>query len=82
MDTSGEVTVWEPPNRYEWKSIGGPFPVSGGIAFKAEGNSTVVTQFADAEPGGFFKLAEGLLVKQIGGQFEQGLKKLKELLEK
>ncbi len=82
MDTSGQVTVWSPPTAYEWKSTSGPFPVSGGVKFKAEGNGTVVTSYADAEPGGFFKLAEGLVIKQLGGQFEQGLKKLKELLEK
>ncbi|MBI5303429.1 MAG: SRPBCC family protein [Chloroflexi bacterium] len=81
MDTSGEITAWDPPRRYEWKSVNGPFPVSGGITFRAEGNGTAVTQYADAEPGGFFKLAEGLLVKQIEGQFAQSLKTLKELLE-
>ena len=81
MDTSGTVTTWNPPHRYEWKSTGGPFPVSGGVTFKEDGNGTVVTQYADAEPGGFFKLAEGLLVKQIEGQFAQSLKTLKQLLE-
>ena len=82
MDTSGTVTAWDPPNRYEWKSTGGPVPVSGGVTFKVEGKGTVVTQYADAEPGGFFKLAEGLLVKQIEGQFAQSLQTLKALLEK
>jgi len=82
MDTSGEITAWEPPRRYEWKSTNGPFPVSGGVTLQAQANGTVVTQYADAEPGGFFKLAEGLLVKQIEGQFAQSLQKLKALLEK
>ncbi|MBM3127712.1 MAG: hypothetical protein FJ009_03655 [Chloroflexi bacterium] len=82
MDTRGEVTAWDPPNRYEWKSTSGPFPLSGGVTFRAESNGTVVTQYADADPGGFFKLAEGLLVKQIEGQFAQSLEKLKALLEK
>jgi uncharacterized membrane protein len=82
VDTRGEITAWEPPNRYEWKSVSGPFPLSGGVTFKAEGDSTVVTQYADAEPGGFFKLAEGLLVRQVEGQLAQSLKTLKELLEK
>jgi len=82
MDTSGEITAWDPPHRYTWKSTSGPFPVSGGVTFQAQGASTVVTQYADAEPGGFFKLAEGLLVKQIEGQFAQSLQKLKALLEK
>lgn len=82
MDTSGEITAWDPPQRYEWKSTNGPFPVSGGVTLCAEGNGTVMTQYADAEPGGFFKLAEGLLVKQIEGQFAQSLQKLKALLEK
>jgi len=82
MDTSGQVTAWNSPNAYQWKSTAGPFPISGGVNFTAAGNGTVVMEYADAEPGGFFKLAEGLVTKQIGGQFEQGLKKLKELLEK
>ena len=82
MDSSGEITAWNPPHRYEWKATNGPFPVSGGTTFQAEGNATVVTQYADAEPGGFFKLAEGLLVKQIEGQFAQSLQNLKALLEK
>ena len=81
MDTSGQVTACNPPNEYQWKSTAGPFPLSGGVKFRAEGNSTVLTQYADAEPGGFFKLAEGLLMKQVQGQFEQGLKKLKQVLE-
>lgn len=82
MDTSGQVTTWDPPNRYGWKSTGGPFPISGGVKFKSNDNSTTVTQYADAEPGGFFKIAEGLLVKQIENQFAQSLQSLKALLEK
>lgn len=82
MDTTGQVTAWNPPNGYDWKSLSGPFPMTGGVKLQAEGNGTLVTQFADAEPGGFFKLAEGMLMKQIEGQFSQGLKNLKELLEK
>lgn len=67
--------------QYEYKLTAGPVPGSGGVTFKVEGNSTVVTQYGDYEPGGFFKLAEGLLMKQVEGQLRQGLTKLKELLE-
>lgn len=42
---------------------------------------TRVTDTIEAEPGGFFKLAEPLLVKQQQSQMEADMKKLKELLE-
>ena len=67
MASGGQITVWNPPNQYEYKLTAGPVPGSGGVTFKAEGNSTVVTQYGDFEPGGFFKLAEGLLMKQVEG---------------
>lgn len=82
LDTTGEITVWEPPKTYAWKATSGPFPMSGGITCEAVAGGTRITQMMNAEPGGFFKLAEPLLMKQQQGQMEAGLKKLKEILEK
>ncbi len=81
METRGEVTVWNPPLAYEWKATQSPFPLSGGMKFQADGSGTLVTIFADAEPGGFFKLAEGMIKGQMEKQFEENLEALKKLLE-
>lgn len=82
MDTTGTLTAYDPPNRWAWKATSGPFPMSGATACEAVGDGTRVTVSIDAEPGGFFKLAEGLLTKQVQSQTENDLKKLKEIMEK
>ncbi len=81
METLGEVTVWDPPRAYEWKATKSAFPLAGGMKFDADGNATLVTIFADAEPGGFFKLAEGMIKGQMEKQFEENLEALKKALE-
>jgi uncharacterized protein YndB with AHSA1/START domain len=81
METKGEITAYDPPHSSAWKSTGGPFPVSGSFTCEAVAGGTRVTQTVDAEPGGFFKLAEGLLMKQVQGQWDESLKKLKQVLE-
>jgi uncharacterized protein YndB with AHSA1/START domain len=81
METKGEITAYDPPHASAWKSSGGPFPVSGSLTCEAVAGGTRVTQTVDAEPGGFFKLAEGLLMKQVQGQWDESLKKLKQVLE-
>lgn len=81
LETKGEITTYDPPRAYAWKSNGGPFPVSGSLTCEAVAGGTRVTQTVDAEPGGFFKLAEGLLMKQVQGQWDESLKKLKQVLE-
>ena len=81
METKSEVTVWEPPTRYEYKGVASPFPLTGGYSFQAEGGGTLVTLFGEAEPGGFFKLAEGMLRGQMDKQLDDNLQALKKALE-
>jgi uncharacterized membrane protein len=81
LETKGEVTAYEPPTKYAWKATSGPFPMSGGTTFESVEGGTRVTDMIEAEPGGFFKLAEPLLMKQQQSQMETDMKKLKEILE-
>lgn len=81
LETNGEVTAYEPHSRYEWKSTNGPFPISGGSTFEATADGVRVTQTINAEPGGFFKLAEPLMNKQQKSQMEKDLAQLKSVLE-
>lgn len=79
--TTGEVTAHEVPRLAAWKSTSGPFPMSGSTTFEAVSGGTLVKDKIEAEPGGFFKLALPLLMKQMQGQTAKDMKKLKELLE-
>jgi uncharacterized membrane protein len=81
LETSGEMTAYDPPRITAWKATSGPFPMSGSTTFESVAGGTRVVDTVEAEPGGFFKLAGPLLVAQIRGQLEKDVKKLKELLE-
>lgn len=81
IETTGEVVAYEPPTAYAWKATSGPFPLRGRVSCEAVADGTRVTETVEAEPGGFFKLAEPVLLRQQRGQMEKDLKMLKELLE-
>ena len=81
METTGEITAYDPPRKSAWKAIKSPFPMNGSTVLEAVAGGTRVTQTINAEPGGFFKLAEPLLVKQQQSQMEADLAKLKQILE-
>lgn len=81
METTGEITAYDPPHKSAWKAIKAPFPMSGSTVLEVVADGTRVTQTIEAEPGGFFKLAEPLLVRQQQSQMEADLAKLKRVLE-
>jgi len=76
-----KVTGWDPPNQWSLKNIGGPIPLEATSKFEAQGDGTLLTETGQAEIGGFFKLAEGLVGKQLEKQFEADNAALKLLLE-
>lgn len=81
IESEGEVTAYEPPNKYAWKSLKGPFPMQETTTLESNGNSTTVKIMMTAELGGFFKLAEGMVISQAKKQFESDYQRLKEMLE-
>ena len=76
-----EITEYEPNRSFAEKSKSGPFPVENRTTFERVDGGTQVTFTTVAEPGGFFKLAEPLLVGMIKRQFETDFANLKDLLE-
>ena len=77
-----EVTIWDRPNRYGFKVIEGPVPAQTVIGFEsAEESGTELTIDVEAELGGFFKLAEGLVGKQVEKQLDTDFNALKLLPE-
>ncbi len=53
----------------------------GAFLFEAVNGSTKVTMVGEAEPGGFFKLAEPIALRMTQRQLETSLSNLKDLLE-
>jgi uncharacterized membrane protein len=76
-----ECTEYEPNRSYATKSTSGPFPAESRVTFERVEGGTRVTNTLVAEPGGFFKLAEPLLVSMIKRQFEANMANLKDLME-
>ncbi len=64
-----------------FKTLNGPMPFENTTTLEAQGEGTLVTQRAQGEFGGFFKLAEGLVGKQAEKTFEASNHALKLLLE-
>ena len=83
IETTGQIEAYQPPKHYGWKATSGPFPMSGNVKCEAtSGGGTRVTETVEVDPGGFFKLAEPLLIKQQQSQMQKDLQQLKALLEK
>jgi hypothetical protein len=76
-----EFTEYEPNRSFVEKTKSGPFPVENRITFERVEGGTQVASTQVAEPGGFFKLAEPVLVSMIKRQFEADFANLKDLME-
>lgn len=81
IEADGEIIEYEPNKKYSFESTSGPFPIEGGLTCEAAEGGTKVTQVVEADIGGFFKMAEPLVVRTIKKQFEADVGNLKELLE-
>jgi uncharacterized protein YndB with AHSA1/START domain len=81
MDSKLEVTAFEPNKKFGEKVISGPLKFEIIETFEPSGDGTKVSLLAQGEPGGFFKLAEGMVQKQLQGQLEGDAQRLKKVLE-
>lgn len=81
MNTIMEVTAFEVNNKYAAKVVKGPVAFDVDVTFTAEGGNTKMTTIVQGEPGGFFKLAENMVAKQLKESLEEDGKRLKSLLE-
>ena len=80
FDTDLEYTEFE-ANRKIALTAKSPFPTMITITLEPVAGGTRVNQTVEAEPGGFFKLAEPLLVTMAKRQFQSDLDNLKDLME-
>lgn len=81
IELTTEVTAWDPPNKYGLKTLSGPIPTESTITFESEGSGTQLTINGQVEFGGFFKMTEGLVGKQVEKQLDTDFNGLKRVLE-
>jgi uncharacterized membrane protein len=81
IDIEMEVTEFEPNRNYAWQSKSGPFPVRGKTTIEGSEGGTRVKTTIEAEIGGFFNLAEPLVVNMGKQQHQSDLDNLKDLME-
>jgi carbon monoxide dehydrogenase subunit G len=81
IETEAEFTEFEPNHSFAQKSKSGPFPVQNRETFERVEGGTRVTLTLVGEPGGFFKLAEPLLMSLLKRQYQADLANLKDLME-
>ena|SRR5689334_12091234 len=75
------VTAHEPNQVYVSRMAEGPFPLETGYTLEPVEDGTHVSFVVEGEPGGFFKLAEPLVVSMAKRAYTTDLQNLKEMLE-
>jgi uncharacterized membrane protein len=80
-ETEIQMTSYEPPHQSSVKAVSGPIPFENTHKFQNQDGGTLLTFIGQAEIGGFFKMAEGLVGKQLEKQMEADAAALKRLLE-
>ncbi len=81
VESTSEIIAWDPPNEHGYKSTSGPFPWEFTIRLEPKENGTQLNGRGTAEIGGFFKIAEGLAVKQVAKQLDANFEALKLVVE-
>jgi carbon monoxide dehydrogenase subunit G len=81
IESEIEVTAWEPPHRIDWKFVNGPYPAEVSNTLEPQGEGTLLTSQSQGEMGSFFKLAEGLVARQLEKQLDANFETLKLLME-
>ncbi len=77
-----QVTAYEPHTKCGFQLNAGPMQLSLTITFKTVGTGTKVNLHGEGNPGGIFKLAEGVMAGQVKTLMEGNLVRLKTVLEK
>ena len=81
IESEIEVTAWEPPHRVDFKFVNGPYPAEVSNILEPQGEGTLLTSQSQGEMGSFFKLAEGLVARQLEKQIDANNESLKLLME-
>jgi len=81
IDSTVEVTAYDPPKVFGLKTVTGPVPFEITHTLEAANGGTRITFRGEGEPGGFFKLAEPIVARTAERRFKTDFETLKELVE-
>jgi hypothetical protein len=81
MEVPFQLTGWQTDQKITFQSTGGPIPMQGRYSFAPNGAGVQVTFQLTGEPGGFFKIAEPVLMRLLQRQWDTNLANLKDVLE-
>jgi len=81
LEIEAKFTEYEPNRKTTLKSKSGPFPVEARRTYEPVEGGTRVSHIFKIEPGGFFKLAEPLLMRLVKRGIENDLATMKDLME-
>lgn len=81
IENTAMVTEYEPNKMVAMETTSGPIPFKFRVTFDRLDSGTRMTVRASGEAGGFFKLAEPLVIRMGKRQMETELNNLKDLIE-
>ena len=81
VESMMEVTALEPERDFSIRVVKGPIPFAVRHLLAPEATGTRLTLRGEGEPGGFFKIAGGLVGRAAKRQSEKDLARLKQVLE-
>ena len=82
VESTVEVTEFEPDRLFGGRVRSGPVPWRFRYTFSEDDGSTKVEFHIEGEPGGFFRLAEPLVIRTVERLLTSDFSTLKELVEK
>jgi uncharacterized protein YndB with AHSA1/START domain len=77
-----EVAVFDPPHRFEVRSVEGPLPLTVSHMLEPSGGGTHLEVVGEAKPKGMLRFAAGAAAKAAESEFRRDFERLKELLER
>jgi uncharacterized membrane protein len=81
IESTQEVTKYDPNKIFEIKSISGNPESTDTYSFESVSGATKITRQTEVEVGGFFRLAEPLVLRMLNRQFDTNFSNLKDILE-
>ncbi|NIS83510.1 MAG: hypothetical protein GTO14_25680 [Anaerolineales bacterium] len=81
IESTYEITEHEPNKKLASKTISGPIPVTLTTTFESVEGGTKVTVVGEADPGGFFKLAEAVVSRTFAKSLDADFGSLKAIME-
>jgi len=81
MNTIVETIEVIPNAKWVGKVVEGPVPYQVAVLYESANGGTKMTTHIEADPAGFFKIAQGAVQSQLQNNFEESGQQFKSLLE-